>query len=40
MENILDWIDADDLFLIKYGLIVANFVTIAFILIYKAKNPK
>lgn len=33
MEAIVNWFDDDDLFIVKYGLIISNFITIAVLLI-------
>ncbi len=34
-EDVLDWIDEDFIFLIKYGLVIANFISIFIILYFK-----
>ena len=42
MDAILNWFDDDDLFIVKYGLIISNFITIAVLLVVqrmKKNNP-
>jgi hypothetical protein len=40
LDSFIDWFAEEDLFLLKYGLIISNFVTIVFLIAFKGRNRK
>lgn len=38
LDNFIEWFETEDLFLLKYGLVLSNFVTILFLLVVKGKT--
>lgn len=38
LDNFIEWFEAEDLFILKYGLVLSNFVTIFFLLFYRSKK--
>ena len=40
LDTMKDWLESDDIFLIKYGFIIANFTTLIFLYIAKQMRPQ
>lgn len=35
LDNVIEWFENEDLVLLKYGLVLSNFVTIIFLLLFR-----
>lgn len=40
IDSFIEWFENEDLFILKYGLVISNFVTILFLLALKSRNRK
>jgi N-acetylglucosaminylphosphatidylinositol deacetylase len=39
MDDIIEWLESDDIFLIKYGFVIANTFTLIFLYLIKRFRP-